>query len=368
MNKNRLDYIDALRGIAIAGVFVVHTASIPDIISPLLRAITNSGQYGVQLFFCVSAFTILLSLDRRRSSDGHIYSNFFIRRLFRIVPVYWFGILIYTAIYGMGSRTLLPGPELWHYPMHAALLNVLHPSTLSSVVPGGWSISLEVLFYMTVPFLFCHINNLKRAVVFSCVTVVFFPALNLIFSKLIGPYIMVDDAVLNRLFWYRFPLNQVGAFSMGFLLFFLSKNTTCQSFLSDRKLNALLLFSSIAVCVFLSVSKILLPPKHLLYSCLFCLIGLLLSNCQWRIIVNMPFRFLGKISYSCYLVHFLVLNMLYKFQEPLGLGFENEILRYFAYLFLTFALTMPIAWFMYKTIECPSIKLGSWVSRKVVKK
>src|SRR5262249_1766145 len=47
----RLAYIDALRGYAILGVMVVHSAQlIPDLSAPW-RALTNQGARGVQLFF-----------------------------------------------------------------------------------------------------------------------------------------------------------------------------------------------------------------------------------------------------------------------------------------------------------------------------
>jgi peptidoglycan/LPS O-acetylase OafA/YrhL len=363
--KNRLDYIDALRGIAILGVFVCHAAGGAGAdIRNRLGGIASCGQYGVQLFFVISAFTILLSLDRREAHDRHLYANFFIRRLFRIVPVYWFGIALYTILYGLKSRTILPGPEPWHYILHATLTNVLHPSTLSSVVPGGWSISLEVLFYLSIPFLFTLITTLKRAVIITSISVVFFPFLNLILSKTVGPFIRVDEPILNDLFWYRFPLNQIGAFSFGFLLFFLLKEQRLKEILSDRILNGVLFTSLIASSAFLTLSHIELPPKHLVFSLLFCLIALLLACLPWKIIVNPLFRFFGRISYSCYLLHFLVLIKLQNIQSKYNLFIENDNLRFLAYLTLTTILTVPLAWLSFKLIENPSISWGRIVSKR----
>lgn len=86
-NRNRFEYIDAMRGLAIFLVMVVHAGSRAGV-DGYLRLFTEAGQYGVQLFFVVSAYTILLSLDRRRTGDPRLMQNFFIRRLFRIIPVY----------------------------------------------------------------------------------------------------------------------------------------------------------------------------------------------------------------------------------------------------------------------------------------
>ena len=53
-SKNRYDYIDALRGIAIALVFVVHAGGRANV-EGAFRKVISSGQYGVQLFFVISA-------------------------------------------------------------------------------------------------------------------------------------------------------------------------------------------------------------------------------------------------------------------------------------------------------------------------
>lgn len=84
--SNRYAYIDALRGIAIALVFVVHAGGRAGV-DGVLNKVVSAGQYGVQLFFVISAFTIFLTLDRRKGREANLVQNFFIRRLFRILPV-----------------------------------------------------------------------------------------------------------------------------------------------------------------------------------------------------------------------------------------------------------------------------------------
>lgn len=54
----KLKHIDALRGIAVLLVILVHTSqSIPGISLPL-RYFSKYGQMGVQLFFIISAYTL----------------------------------------------------------------------------------------------------------------------------------------------------------------------------------------------------------------------------------------------------------------------------------------------------------------------
>lgn len=111
MAVKRLAYLDALRGFAILAVIFTHAAQIADVAGPL-RTLSDLGGRGVQLFFVISAFTIFLTFDKAVATESAPVRNFFIRRLMRIVPVYWAGILLYTAIYGLGSRGWREGPEL----------------------------------------------------------------------------------------------------------------------------------------------------------------------------------------------------------------------------------------------------------------
>ena len=53
----RYDFIDALRGLAVAGVVLVHTGRQAMPPSDLLRTAMNLGASGVHLFFVVSALT-----------------------------------------------------------------------------------------------------------------------------------------------------------------------------------------------------------------------------------------------------------------------------------------------------------------------
>ena len=69
-DTRHLDYIDALRGYAILGVVAVHASiAVPDLEWPL-RFLAEQGARGVQLFFVVSALTLMLSWHAR--DDGEL--------------------------------------------------------------------------------------------------------------------------------------------------------------------------------------------------------------------------------------------------------------------------------------------------------
>jgi peptidoglycan/LPS O-acetylase OafA/YrhL len=90
----KLDYIDVLRGIAILMVMLVHTSQAVNGVSQLVGDIARSGQMGVQLFFVASAYTLCFSRIRRAEEKQLLFS-FWIRRFFRIAPLYYVAAIAY---------------------------------------------------------------------------------------------------------------------------------------------------------------------------------------------------------------------------------------------------------------------------------
>jgi len=93
---NRLPFIDALRGLAIFGVFIVHSSQSIDGLPRWLSSLASQGARGVQLFFVISAFTLFLSLSTRRKNEKRPTLNFFIRRFFRIAPLFYAALLSFN--------------------------------------------------------------------------------------------------------------------------------------------------------------------------------------------------------------------------------------------------------------------------------
>lgn len=358
MSKKRFQYIDALRGLAIAGVIVIHAAQITSLSGPL-KQFALLGSLGVQLFFVISAFTIFHSLDNSSKTQTPI-RDFFVKRLFRIVPVYWFGIILYTIAYGLESRGWKEGPELWHYPMHFFLLNVLHPSTSSSVVPGGWSISCEVLFYAIVPMLFNWVKNIKNLIILIITSTIIFPQLNYLLSEKLSAILFAGIPPSDiKEFWYRWMPNQLGCFSFGILLFHIIRKNRYTRLLSHRGLNLFLILAIITAMLLKLPYKIKVLPYHYGYSSLFMCLALLLSERPWGFIVNRLTVFFGKISYSCYLIHFLVLKQVRDLIQIWAPEIAQDNLSFFfTVLILSVPITAGLAYLSYNYIEKSAISAG----------
>jgi len=151
-----LVYLDTLRGIAILLVIWFHHA-LNFGAYPLLRAASNYGVLGVPLFFFVSAYTLCRSAEKRRHEPGAT-SSYFIRRFFRVAPLYYCGILLYglLSVLQIDRAGGVRFRDDWTLGNLLANLTFTHgfvPGAQNAIVPGGWSIGAEMGFYACFPLL-----------------------------------------------------------------------------------------------------------------------------------------------------------------------------------------------------------------------
>ncbi|MCE1235672.1 MAG: acyltransferase [Hyphomicrobiales bacterium] len=362
METKHFEFIDALRGYAILGVMVVHTSqAAPDLLG-VGRLLVDQGARGVQLFFIASALTLVLSWNAR--NDGVI--PFYLRRLFRIAPMFWLGILFFLCLDGFGPRYFAPnGIDIFSVLLTIFFLHGWIPDTITSVVPGGWSIAVEMTFYFVFPLFMLLIRGWRSA--FS------FFLLSVFLSKIVFDYLWnhrvvywpdVSDALVSAFLNLWFP-TQLPVFAVGFLLFFFIRD--CKGFISKPWLNALL-FASVLSMVALALRPELAGKLRLntytAYGVCFSVFAFCLADGAARWLVVAPVRYLGKISFSAYLWHFAVLGTLGKLAaigiNPLSLMTPTRGTLFFFELFVYVVLATGIlSALTYKFIERPMIKVGN---------
>jgi peptidoglycan/LPS O-acetylase OafA/YrhL len=135
-----------------------------------LEKIGNAGDLGVQLFFVVSAFTLTV----RASQSNEDLKGYALRRIFRVGPGYWLAGVAYTLLAGFAPRLWAPdGIAPTDIAVAAAFGSAWQGGASFAVVPGGWSISAEVAFYIALPVIIRMINGrIWRAVALTCLAMV----------------------------------------------------------------------------------------------------------------------------------------------------------------------------------------------------
>lgn len=139
-DKVRIMRLDVLRGLAALAVVLFHyTARFPALVEGGTSPFTVPlGFYGVHLFFMVSGFVILMSLEARQG-DGFIRSRFI-----RLYPIFWVSVLLTAAVLTL-DPLLGIRPGLFQLAVN---LTMLEDFVKVEAIDGVyWSLTYELGFY-----------------------------------------------------------------------------------------------------------------------------------------------------------------------------------------------------------------------------
>jgi len=180
--KRRVPELDGLRGIAILLVLVFHYISqggtnTPGSVAAFLQRFVIMGWTGVDLFFVLSGFLIGGILIDARESPNY-FKAFYIRRFFRIIPIYYLWILLYLGVIGAAGGQVARFSNSGNRPPinfgvfgHFLFLQNIIGYDLAGIAGAWfghlWSLAVEEQFYLVAPLLVRFISSpvLKRILV-----------------------------------------------------------------------------------------------------------------------------------------------------------------------------------------------------------
>lgn len=349
--QKKLAFVDALRGIAVLAVVLSH--------SPLPASasrLTTMGAHGVQLFFVVSAFTLFLSMEAKYHTEHRPNLNFFVRRFFRIAPAFYFAAMFYLLKDGWDASFWAPdGIHVLQIASALLFLHGWHPETINAIVPGGWSIAVEMTFYLFVPLCFIFIRSVRAALFASFILLVAGVVLGrLLQPQLAAAYGPDHIALVNYFIQLWFP-SQACVFPLGFALFYLFRNHVARS--RDAPGAAVLISLSAYLCLAFSSGGYALLPSHLMYGLAFVLLGYALAVHPFKFLVNPVLCHIGKVSFSVYLFHFWVLSLVKDHIGPLITSINPYAASLVFYVCATF-FSVAVATLAYLGIEKPGQMMG----------
>jgi peptidoglycan/LPS O-acetylase OafA/YrhL len=136
--NGRITFLDAIRGAASLMVVIGHSLEAGDFTNDGGQLVVNLGRIGIIAFFLVSGYVVAFSLARQS------FTTFWIRRFFRLFPVYWVCVLLYvvTNVPSWDGRYTLDAVSI--------ILNILMIQGFvgaASFLWPTWTLGNELVYY-----------------------------------------------------------------------------------------------------------------------------------------------------------------------------------------------------------------------------
>ena len=384
---DRIPEIEGLRAILAWWVVADHCLGVSGYEKgkiPFLASMAREGAFAVQVFIIISGFVIFHLLDQRKEG----YWKFIIRRFFRLYPLFLvtglIGVLLLPWVrhhYIAWAGFFTPATALtevqridsisqhlpWHILARIPMLHGVIPSHLLPFAPtaiddASWSISLEWQFYLLAPLCLALVKLRKAR------------------WHLVLLLLTVAGALISK----RFPdFIELGAFLPYHLQFFFLgclSQRIYQSVASDDSLAMVCRRYLLPIAPVI----ILLPPLFAgehgrPFLPVMIWFGVFLTIISRKVSADIPpmlfasrvlragwLQWLGKVSYSTYLLHMLVLFASSYFLATVRPGMTQTMFCFVLSL-MTVVFTLLFSAITFHLIETPGIRLGSriaaWLSR-----
>ncbi len=335
--KPRINELDALRGIAALAVVIFHF-TMP----------WKGGDYpffsvfsmGVDLFFVISGFVIFMTIDK-----GGTWRDFAWNRLVRLYPTYWVAVTFTTLLFVFKYEVLVPKES--YRVSHVLLVKYLANMTMLQYYFGTgnidgpyWTLIVELCFYFFMIVLMVT-KKIKHVMMIGW-----------IFAAVCACY-SVPFVFKNRWLYYvfyEFPLMAYFPLFFGGMLLYkmkFEKVTALRlfAFVSTLVFQCLLFNNSYENKGFVHLNQYV-PTLTFIYG-----LFLLFLFDKLGFIVNPVTMWLGKVSYSLYLIHqFVGIRVL--IPQLIGVWHMN----YWVAAPIALMMVLALSYMIYRYVEVPSIK------------
>lgn len=339
--------LDGIRAVAVLIVFLSHVG---------LKYIP--GGFGVTVFFFLSGYLITTLLRREHErSNGIDFKKFYMRRVLRIFPPFYVVLLLAVAV----SFFLGVYSEFSDGHLNALVSQFFHFSNYHNVEYGNqfmalgtevyWSLAVEEHFYLLFPLFYVLLQRFKlsssnQALVFLgiCLLVLLWRCL-LVFG-LGADYERIFFATDTRIDSILFGCAMAVAYN--------------PAIEQDRQISEQnLKFILLPLGCILLLGTLLVRVDYLRDTLRYSVQGIALYPIfivairfpEWGLfkILNWKWvRFVGVLSYSLYLVHFVVIKVLISTMPELGLVSKS---------LLSLVISVAISYGIYRFAEVPAARL-----------
>lgn len=338
-NKNDkivISGLDSIRGIAACFIIYFHVWALCGFAggSSVLDSIACNFDSFVRLFFLLSSFALLCGYEKTLLRNYMSLKNFYIKRFFRIAPVFYLALILQVLISYLFQNKLYSSTSVI---MSATFLSGFLPVNQELIVWASWAVVIEWIFYLLFPAFVLIVKN-KYALMISLIVSLI---ITYNYSSLIGSGI--PNSHINILIYLSY-------FFMGGVLYkgipLISKIKKCKIFSIME-----ILFLAASVMLGILFTKLFTRDIGMLATFSLIICGAIYGySC---IVENKTTKLFGSISYSMYLLHMIIIQVLSKIGiiSFISNSISNIYIRYIVVGSVVLLCTCVISYFTTKYVE-----------------
>ena len=331
--------LDALRGLAALMVVLFHFTINSN--GAILGWEFSYGVTGVDIFFMISGFVIFLTISKVKK-----WPDFVVSRFARLYPAFWCCMFLTTIV------MVIFEPEMLSFKRVLANLTMFPIYFgVENIDQSYWTLLVELVFYFWILVLFVttRMKNVTGAGLAFVVLIMLFHRFSAHYPGLYD-YITRKVELLNH-----FPL-----FFSGILFYLIrTRKNVFQNIV-------LLVFSFFATC-FLHyyggrTQHHVSPVGHYIVLAFYHIVFALTIFGRMSFLIQLPLLFLGRISYSLYLIHqYIGIRVLLVLTDNLKINIYPALL-------ITIAFCISLAYAVNKLVEVPANRfIRNWYKTRLLK-
>lgn len=351
----RLNFIEGLRGLAAFYVVLQHICTMidphrkmarpgaqPEWLAQVMGGLWFGG-LAVAGFIVISGFCLQLSLFNRGDGSRTDWRKFFARRCWRILPPYYACLALSLVVCWLVTQHQSGLPWVQYLPVtaenltaHLLMVHNLQPEWMYKINGVLWSISIEFQLYFFFPLFVWLLHRAGRGV------------LMIVLSGL-AAWLLISYAPAAKLYVHFIPL-----FGLGMV-------AASVAFRPDARKLPSWVWAGLSVMALVATVIACRETKEAWIRDSLCGISLaaLLTFCAQkpgsmlsRALGVRTLVGLGAFSYSLYLMHHPILQVLFAHRPE----WASTVTRQFAYLVALIPLILLLCWLFYLAFERPFIK------------
>lgn len=290
----RYESLDWLRGLMAFAIMIYHLVSWKFFHAEAGSLLGNLGIYGVSIFFVLSGLSMAIVYNNY-IKDSQTAIVFFVRRLFRLLPLLWVTIFLAScaAYYLRGEL------DLYKIFLNVTLLfGFVAPEAYINT--GAWSIGNEVFYYAFTPLLIMLYAKNKQLGNLAVLALV---AVGMYFA-----FSVLDPSKTLSIQWQTYinPFNNFFLYACGLALYYNFHDVSMKNIANT------LVVISLAILCFYPVTGDQINITSGINRVIFALASIVLTLGFYKLEIDLPnwfakpFANLGEATYGVYLLHPIV--------------------------------------------------------------